>query len=1087
MSYKIKKIRVNEMFRPVGIDIDNPVFAWEFQSDRPAMRQVKAQILTGTEPGGSTCWDSGIMETDCSTGIRYEGTELEPENRYYVTVRTWNETGEEQEAQTFFETGLMDSNIKAWEGARWIGAPEYYLCSDALSVFTLETKLRIEEGYRAGVVFGANDPRLLDKEKNEYLIEGENYIRYVLDVAGIPAKIDVYRVGYSPEDTADTPFASFPVTDITTGEPVITEENRRKEHELKIEVTGNCAYTYIDGVKVDEEERTGYMGAQKCPRQLNPLGAEDTTTFPRLCEIGYYAGRDSKACFDGLRVKNLRHPRNEIASLDTEEGIVLTGENQRTVNPSRHSIPMLRRDFEVKAGVAKARLYATARGIYECSINGKRVGDEYFAPGASQFDKHLMYQTYDVTAYLKEGKNGIGCTLASGWWCDAVTYIVSNYNFWGDKMSFLGKLVITYEDGSREVITTNPQEWQYFGEGPYTYAGFFNGEHYDANRAYIYEEYSKPGFSIDGLKKPEEIRPVPMERIGEPGAFSWPALNTQEPEITGNYNAPVKEVEILTAKAMTEPAKGVYIYDLGQEIAGVPLVKLRGRKGQKVTIRYAEMLYPFLEEYGRLAGRMLQVNLREASNTDIYICGGIGVETYKPKFTFHGFRYIEISGVDPAPALGDVQGILLSSVPEITGRFECSNPLVNKLVSNVSYSQRCNFISIPTDCPQRNERMGWTGDTHVFCRTATYQSQIKNFYLRSLQAMKDLQEENGRLPNIAPFGGGFGGITYESAMILMCWELYQQYGDFSVVEEYYSSMDQWMSALEKAGMPGCLQEFGLGDWLSPDETDRFLIWNAFYYRNARLMSLFAKEMGNREDEEKYNRIAVKTRTYWNDTFVDPATGRTRDGEGNINDTQGGYSIALSCDVFYEEYKDKAFENLARKTRECGCTVRTGFFGTGPLNPMLSAGGYKELAQKVINQTNCPSWLYPVTQGATTVWERWNSYTVENGFGGMNAMNSFNHYSYGCVLNWLYENVLGIQRDESRPGYQHFILKPETGGFVYAKGGIVTPHGRIESSWEYKDGEIRYRCRIPENTTATLIFGDMEKELPGGVYTFTAIV
>lgn len=1070
------------MHEPIGIDIDKPLFSWVFKADK-SMKQTQAQIMVGTLPGGNDCWDSGVTQTDRSINIPYAGSPLRPETRYFVTVKTWDENGKLQQAQTFFETGLMNPDIRAWEGAQWIGAPEYYVSSDTLSVFTLETTLCIEEGNRAGVVFGANDARLMDKEKNEYLIAGENYIRYVVDVTSIPAMIEIYRVGYAPEDSKDAPFAAFPAVNVETSEPVITEENRRKSHKLTIEVTGNCAYTYVDGIKVDEEIRMGYMGPQKEPRQLNPLGANDTTTYPRLCDIGYYVGKETKAHFDGLHVRNLRAPKAEIIALDTENGKSLTGECQETVNPSKHSIPMLRRDFAIKAGIRQARLYATARGIYECSINGKRVGDEFFAPGASQFDKHLMYQTYDVTEFLTEGENAIGCTLASGWWCDSITYEIVNYNFWGDKMSFLAKLVVTYEDGSREVFTTNTEQWQYYGEGPYTFAGFFNGEHYDARKAYIYEDYSKPGFKIDGMISPAVIQPVHIDRVGEPGPFSWPELNSQEPEIIGNYNAPVREVEVLTAKSVMEPAKGVFIYDLEQEIAGIPVIKLRGKSGQQVKIRYGEMLYPKLEEYGALAGRMLQINLREASNIDIYTCRGDGVEIYKPKFTFHGFRYIEITGVDTPPALEDVKGVLLSSVGEITGKFECSNPLVNKLVSNVTYSQRCNFISIPTDCPQRNERMGWLGDTHVFCRTATYQSQTKNFYLRNLQAIRDLQEENGRFPNIAPFGGGFGGITYESAMIFMTWELYQQYGDFSVVEEFYDSMDKWMQTLDKAGMPGCLGEFGLGDWLSPDETDLFLVWNAFYYKDAKLMALYAKKMGKEADADRYEKVAEATKVYWNNAFIDPETGMTRGIDEKTNDTQGSYAIALNCGVFAEKWLDSAYENLARKTKECGCTVRTGFFGTGPLNPMLSAGGHADLAQELINQTACPSWLYPVTQGATTVWERWDSFTSERGFGGKNAMNSFNHYSLGCVLSWLYENVLGIQRDENEPGYKHFTLNPEIGGFEYAKGGINTPHGRIESAWERKNGAIRYSCTIPENTTAILKLGEIERELSSGVFEF----
>ena len=1086
--FHIYDIKINELENPLGLDIKSPRFSWKLRSEKQNTMQKKAQILVGTTPGASDVWDSGVMENDCSIGTAYTGKELKPETRYEVTVKVWNQEEELAEGHVFFETGMLNPHISAWEGAEWIGAPEFAVAADTIGVFVIESVICVEKGSRAGIVFGANDWRLMDKSKNEMQLSGENYIRFVLNVETSPAMIEVYRVGYATEDRPDIPFCQFPAVDLKTGEALITEENKRKPHKLTIEVEGNGAYTYLDDRKVDHCKKETPSGEIIIPRQLNPLGAYDVTTYPRLCEIGYYVGQDSEAEFGGICVRNLRNPGREILTVDKEAGKHLKGECQETKDPTCHSLPMLRRNFQVNGKVASARLYATARGIYECSINGKRLNENYFAPGASQFDKHLMYQTYDVTDILIQGENGIGCILASGWWSDSFSFRMHNYNYWGDKPSFLGKLVIQYEDGRRDAIVTDDKVWDYFGEGPYRYAGFFNGEQFDARKIDIYETFSRADFKIDGMKKPEIIKPVSMEEKEGifPGAACWPSMNRQEPELVGNYQAPVSEVEIFTAKSMTEPVRGVYIYDLEQEIAGVPRLKLRGKMGQKITIRYGEILYPDLDEYKGLCGQMLQANLREASNTDIYICSGEGEEIYQPRFTFHGYRYIEISGVHTPPALSDVQGVLLSSVKEITGAFDCDHTLLNRFVKNVKYSQLCNFISIPTDCPQRNERMGWLGDTHIFCRTATYQSNVKNFYLRNLQAMQDMQTEDGRLPCIAPFGGGFGGLTYESAMILMVWELYQQYGDISVIREHYDSMCLWMDGIKKAGMPGLPKlpyQAWLGDWLAPVPADDYLLWNAFHYRNAALMAKFAGLLGRKADMEKYYEEAVRTKEYWNAMFVEKETGRTKNADGSLCDVQGSYSVALSCDVFGREYKEKAYAHLARTTEEGNYTVQSGFFGTGPINPMLSEGGYTEIAQKAMLQTAYPSWLYPVTQGATTIWERWDSYTHENGFGGNNSMNSFNHYSLGSVLSWLYENMLGIQRDEKNPGFKHFILKPEMRALGFAKGGIDTPHGRIESAWEKTETGYRYTCTVPENTAATLILEGNQCELGSGNYTF----
>ncbi|MCC8152196.1 MAG: glycoside hydrolase family 78 protein, partial [Lachnospiraceae bacterium] len=879
--------------------------------------------------------------------------------------------------------------------------------------------------------------------------------------------------------------AILPAVDLESGKPVITEENCRKPHRLTVEVRGNTAYTWVDGVKIDETENNFFGHKEKAPRTINPLGPADVTTYPRLCEIGYYAGKDTRVRFDGLRVRNLRPPCAEIAAIDTESGKNLAGEAIETCNPSRHSIPMLRCDFEVPEKVRSARLYATARGIYECRINGKPVSDICFAPGAGQYDRHLLYQTYDVTELLREGANAIGCVLTSGWWSDASTYALANYNYWGDRMSFLAKLVIHYEDGSRRTVVTDSGAWKYYGEGPWRYAGFFNGEQYDARRADIWENFSLPGFAMDGLQPPAVIRPVPIGANPAVPAIAppWPAVNETEPLIIGNYQAPVREAQTLQAKSMTEPAKGIYIYDLGQEIAGVPRIRFREREGQRVVLRYGEMLYPDREDSGYLAGRLLQANLREASNTDIYICRGQEGEVFQPHFTFHGFRYIEISGVSRPPELSDVCGVLLTSVPEITGDFSCDNELVNQLVSNVAYSQQSNFISIPTDCPQRNERMGWVGDAHVFARTACLQADVKNFYLRYLDMMRDLQREDGRLPNIAPVGGGFGGITYESAMILIVWELWQRYGDLTVVADYYDAMDRWMAAIRALGMPGVIREFGLGDWLAMEETDNDLIWNAFYYRDAKMMEDFAQLLEKKEDAERYAGIASDAKTYWNRHFVDPVTGCSRTLEGVVNDTQGSYAIALSCGVYEEKCREPAYAHLDRKVRESGYTVRTGFFGTGVLCSMLTEGGYAETARRLLTSRDYPGWLYPITQGATTVWERWNSYTREDGFGGNNAMNSFNHYSLGSVVAWLYEYVLGIRPDPESPGMEHFIIQPLTGAFAFAGGGVELPSGRAESRWNADGDEIIYRCRIPENTTATLILNGNTEELGSGNHTF----
>ena len=1094
-KFSIDHVYIDFQENPLGLDDSSPTISWKLKAEDGSkdIRQKAYQILVGSGKGLSDVWDSGVKESDCSTGIAYEGKELKAKTTYYVTVMVRDEEdGEDTNRDAWFETGFLDMSLEAWGGARWIGASEKYISARTLGVFVLSCDIRFPSGRgKAGIIFGANDERLSDPRKNQYEIAGENYIRYVLDVSHIPATIEIYRVGYAPDDTKERPLAVIPVVGFGDAEkkPVIMEENRDATHNLRVEVTGDCAYAYVDGILVDAiEARIPTGETMVVARPINPLGFNDVTTFPRLCEIGYYAKPGCEVEFGDLVVNHYRAPGGKIGRIKSSYGI------QKTFDISCHSIPMFRRDFEIPPGKepVKGRLYITARGTYDCRINGSEVTDTWLNPGAMQYDKRIQYQTYDVTSLLQKGENGIGITLSSGWWCDAQTFAVCNYNYFGDKESVLARLEITYSDGSTDHIVTDVDSWEYYGEGPYRYAGLFYGEELDGRRYGIYKDFSKPGFRIDGMKRPTEIE---VCAIGEsftlrPGfGKPWPKVDHSNVKLTGGINAPVREVCILGAKSVSEPRKGLYIYDLGQEIAGVPRIRFRGRAGETATVRYGEMLYPKLPEYGNLCGLMLTDNYRDAESIDKYtLRGDEEGEIFCPKFTFHGFRYIEISGVENAPGLLDVQGIQLSSVPRITGEVETSHKLLNRFTENVRWSMLCNFISIPTDCPQRNERMGWAGDTHVFCRTATYESDTRLFYLRYLDDLRDLQEENGSLPNIAPIGGGFGGITYESAMILIVWELYQQYGDIRIVREYYDSMKKWMAYIRGCNMPGDGFVGPLGDWLATEETDNHLIWNTFYGYDCGLMRRFAVILGRDEDARYFGELEDEAKRYWNEHFVDSSTGRTKDLKGQIVDTQCSYALPLAYGMFSGENREKASQNLARKTEQLGCTIGTGFFGTGVLNRALTDAGRVDLACRLLLQTEFPSWLYPVTQGATTIWERWDSYTTENGFGGNNSMNSFNHYSLGSVLSWIYETVLGIMRDEDAPGYKHFTLRPLIArglGLDRAGGGFETPYGRIESRWRLLDEDFEYTCCIPPNTSATLILPGQEPiELGSGEYRYT---
>lgn len=1083
---KIEKIFTEYQETPLGLDEEIPRFSWQFTDAKPGQWQQCYRICVTENITKKVMWDTGKRYSSAMSEIAYEGEKLKACTKYIFSVETWDSEGTYDVRESFFETGLMNSGISAWDGAKWIAAPRFTVMNRTRGVFCIESTFRMTDGAkRAGLVFGEGDYRLMKKSLNEYGIEGTNYIRYEINCTKSQhVCLNIYRVGYAPEDTENRPFYSIALS-------ILTEESLTQFHTLRVEVIGNRARAYIDG-----QEAGGLI-------TLNPRGGNDVLTYPRLNRIGFFAGENGKVLFRNLTVTNIRKPsaiyidERPEKNLQGEKSVfsekmciendcfVLT-DGQVTADTSNTSIPMFRRIFDVRKKIVDARLYITSRGIYDVRINGKEIMQRKLAPGLSQYDKRLHYQTYDVTEALAEGKNGIGVILASGWWSDAQTFTVCNYNYFGDREAMLCKLVIRYEDESREVIVSDTDTWRYFGEGPYEYAGLFLGEQYNAQKADIETEFSKADYKDDDWEKPVGYQPMPIEAFDAGFSRAWPAVNQTEPLFVGGYDAPVFVVEKKTAIKCKEQEPGVFIYDFGQEMAGVPRILFHEPKGTRIYIRYAEMLYPNLPCYGQNAGKIMRENYRDAESTDIYICNGREEgEVYQPKFTYHGFRYVELNGVTNAPELTEVEALQYSSITEFEGTFTSSNELLNRFVENVRWSQLCNFISIPTDCPQRNERMGWAGDTHVFCNTALHNSNLKLFYERNLQAFSDLQEENGRYPEIAPIGGGFGGITYECAPIFIAWELYLQYGDKRVLEKYYPDMKKYMEYMKNSGMPGNgkAEIAGpLADWLAFEETDVQLMWNAFYFREALLMEKMARVLGKLHEADEYSALKERINKFWNSTFVDEYTGKTRGIDGSVCDTQTSYALAIE----YEIADDVTLmaKHLARKVKENGYKVRTGFFGTGLLNRALSRMGYDREAYELIQQQQFPSWLYPVTQGATTIWEHWDSYTKENGFGEYNFMNSFNHYSLGSVVSWLYDYVLGIKRLEAYPGYSYFELKPVIGELDFAKGSVASPHGMIESSWEKTTGGLRYTCKIPGNTSAKLILPDGQIHfLQSGSYEF----
>lgn len=942
--------------------------------------------------------------------------------------------------------------------AQWIGADSEHLTlyPEYLPCFRLGWEVNGgDDG--SWVSFGGADPRLMQPYRNIWHLASHPdsiYIRLVADPAA--GEVKIYRSGYVKGESGAEPQA-------VVAAPALAEAGK---HDVRIDVT----YGYADLV-VDD----AIVGTVNLNPQLGPVNKKRGKTaeylpYPVLGRVS----RSGNAA--GVSVSNYRAPHSPLAVIDDEL-------------PMRSS-PMLRSTFTVSKPVAKATLRATARGIYDAYLNGQAVAPEaYFAPGAAQYDRTQPYQEYDVTGMLRQGDNAINVALSEGWWSGPSTYFTEGWNYYGDRQSFIGCIDIEYADGSRSRVVTDPASWQVSTDGSRIYSSMMQGEVLDGRRPYLADDATwSPAVSVGDNE----------------GAH--PNFDFSQVCFVMQTDSPVHPVDTLTAISRDEVRPGVWVYDMGQNCAGVPLVTLRGQKpGTELTLRYAEVLYPSLDKFGDLQGEILTENLRAAHVQDKYVCRG-GDESFSPRQTMHGYKYIEISGTDTPPAPEDVHTVALSSVDGIKAGFECSDPAVNKLWSNICWSMLSNFVSIPTDCPQRNERMGWGGDINVFSHTAVYLGDVEGFLRRHLLAIRDCQADNGRFPDIAPMRGeGFGGLLWGSSGIVIPWQLWLQWGNKEILAEHYDAMKRYMAyfkdnAIDKTtGL--IVQDYpkwgDLGDWLSPenDLNDNSLLWEAYYIYDLDIMASVAEALGHDADAAMYEDMARERRAFFNQTYVD-ADGRTvhsafGDGkrQGQPINTYVSYVLPIALRLCDGPTTEKMGEHLARLIEDGDYALNVGFVGVPWICEALSVIGRPDLAYRVLCNDKYPSWLYSVRQGSTTIWERLNAYVEGEGYPAGNSMNSFNHYSFGSVGSWLIENMVGICRDDTQPGFEHFWLQPTpdpTGSITWAKGHLDTRHGRIESEWRIgDDGRVSYRFVVPEGTTASVILpgGKGIKKIEAGEYVF----
>ena len=730
--------------------------------------------------------------------------------------------------------------------------------------------------------------------------------------------------------------------------------------------------------------------------------------------------------------------------------------------------PFLRKDIDVKGKIKKARLYVSALGLYEFYINGKKIGNDYLTPGWTDYDKRVYYQTYDITGNLQKGENTVGSILSYGWYSGYLGYAVQERypkvrDSYGAVPALLAQIEVEYNDGSKETFVTG-ENWK-ANYGPIIETDILNGETYDAGKEFC--NWCSSGYN-DSNWKPVEIIPSTNRKIE-----CYP----------GN---PVQITQTITPVSVTQREGGKYIFDMGQNFAGVVRLKIKGNAGDTIVIRYGEMLYP--------DGSLMTENLRKARATDTYILKGGKTEEWTPSFTYHGFQYVEISGLKEKPEPGIITGLVLGSNTPEAGTFECSDNMVNRLYKNIVWTQRSNFVDIPTDCPQRDERLGWTGDAQVYVSSATLNMDIAAFYTKWLVDLNDAQMPSDAYPPFAPFPAILAHNNFSpgwmEAGIICPYQIYKSYDDTVVINKFWPNMTRFMSFLEKRGKgkfyfaEGSFEDVGpkggYGDWLSiGKKTSPDMLATMYYGYCASLMSEMAAAAGKKDDARHYADVFAKVKKAFLEHYVgkdgmlkcDSAAYGNGDGyvdgdRGFTGHTQTAYANAIYMKILPDSLMQTAGKYLNQLIEKNNGYLTTGFLGVRPLLPALSATGHSETACRLLLNKDYPSWGYEVENGATTIWERWDSYTKGKGFQSA-GMNSFSHYSFGSVCEWMFGNLAGIKTDG--PAYKHIVIKPEVtaGKINFTDASLITMNGKIVSSWKVNDNRLMMDVVIPVNTNAEI--------------------
>lgn len=1014
----------------------SPRFGWQVNSTESSQKQTAWQLIVSDNieqinTGNGNVWDSGKTTGNNTFGIKWKGDKLQSFTKYYWKVKVWDKNGNVSNwsETASFITGAFDKSD--WK-AKWIGDqaekpldyPLLYKHIGYLSSYTDQPKEEKWIQLDLGKISDFDQIKLYPSHNNRRKVKDYYF----------PSS---YRIEVSNDAKNWQKLVIVKNAKAPKGKPVLHYAKNSSSRYIRFTASKLVKYKHRNHDPVDHGDRSKMYAFSLAELEVisdnKVISLNSTVTYKdALIKIDREDGYDPDMLCDGI-LGTPAHPKH------------------RAIPPS----PLLRKTIQLKEKPVEALAYVSALGLYEIAFNKNLPDQRVLAPEWTDYNKRVQYQVFDVSEMLKSGSNVIGAQLADGWYAGMMgpvrwsPYYPKRGAYGLDRRLFF-QMEVKYANGETETFVSD-DSWKINTDGPLQLADNFIGETYDARKevkGWQETNFDDSNWNQVAVDKDAEINLVPQ------------------------INQPIKVVQTMPAKSVAKSNEGHYIFDVGENIAGWCKIQLEGKPGDLIVLQHGEML--------KENGELYTENLGMAIQTDTVILGESGKLLYEPRFTYHGFRFVEVQGLRNQPNKNILEAKVVASDQPRTGYFECSNPMLNQLYKNINRSHVSNMHGVPTDCPQRDERCGWMGDAYIFAQASIYNRDMAAFYNKWIIDILDAQAERGAFPDIAPhpfaYEKHFTGVPgWADAGIQVPYTLYLNYGDKEILANHFESYERYINYIH-INNPDHIWNHNLGnnygDWLNGNtlKAEGFPRRGAqippeafstiMYYNSTSNLSKMAAAIGNNEKATQYAELAELIKSAFITTFVDE--------NGHIEgDAQSCYALALFYGLYNSELEEKFEKRMIEKFIPYDGRMNTGFHSTLPLMKELVKRGYAEKAFQLLETTEFPSWGYSIEQGATSIWERWDGYVKGRGLQGA-GMNSFNHYSFGAVGEWMYQNILGIQLDNNHPGFTHFTLKPlPEGTLTWAKGSYHSISGNIKASWKKTDDQFEYTYSIPANTSATV--------------------